>query len=97
MRIIFYVLIISLGATLGYREILSKKLLSKLDVIQYICLLLLLFIMGVKIGINKELVFSFHRLGLNAFIISSLSIGFSILGVKLVSKHIESKEKVDKI
>lgn len=95
MRILLYVVIISGGAFLGYKELLSKKLISKLDIIQYLCLLFLLFLMGFKIGINRSILLSFHKLGLNAMVISLLSIIFSILGVKLVSKYLYSSKKVE--
>ncbi|MDK2918525.1 MAG: hypothetical protein PWQ37_1258 [Candidatus Petromonas sp.] len=98
MRILLYITIISLGAFLSYRGLSSEKVLEKLDRIQYLCLLFLLFVMGVKIGINSEIIKAFYKLGYSAVVISFFSIIFSILGVKIVSKFIKSsKKKVEKI
>ncbi len=96
-RILLYVVIISIGAFIGYKNLFSKGIMNKLDKIQHICLLFLLFIMGVKIGINEEILKAFPRLGFSALIISSMSIIFSILGVRLISKYINSSKKEEKI
>ncbi|MCT4565373.1 MAG: LysO family transporter [Maledivibacter sp.] len=93
MRILLYIVIISIGALMGYKDIISEKVFSKTSSIQYMCLLFLLFIMGIKIGINKEVLLSFHRLGFNAVIISIFSIVFSVLGVKIISKSIKPEKK----
>lgn len=97
MRILLYIVIISLGALVGYKELVSEKILKKMSTIQYVCLLFLLFVMGVKIGINKSILMSVHKLGFTAVVISFFSIFFSILGVKLVSRFINSEKKVGKI
>lgn len=95
MRILLYIVIISLGALIGYKDLVSEKVFSKTSFIQYICLLFLLFVMGIKIGINKEVLMSFHRLGLSAVIISVFSIAFSVLGVKSISKFIKPEKKAE--
>lgn len=94
MRILLYIVIISIGAIVGYKEFVSEKIFNKMSTIQYICLLFLLFVMGIKIGINKNVLLSFHKLGFTAVVISVFSILFSILGVKLISKYIIAEKKV---
>ncbi|WP_432665295.1 LysO family transporter [Wukongibacter baidiensis] len=95
MRILLYIVIISIGALVGYKELVSEKLSSKMSSLQYFCLLFLLFVMGVKIGVNKNVLMSVHKLGFTAIVISIFSIGFSILGVKLISKYIKAEKKVN--
>jgi len=97
MRILLYIVIISIGALVGYKELVSEKILKRMGTIQYICLLFLLFVMGIKIGINKSILMSVHKLGLTAVVISIFSISFSILGVKFISKFIKSEKRVEKI
>ncbi|WP_432401076.1 LysO family transporter [Wukongibacter sp. M2B1] len=94
MRILLYILIISIGALIGYKELVSEKLLNKMSSIQYFCLLFLLFVMGIKIGVNRNVLMSVHKLGFTAIVISVFSIAFSILGVKLISKYITAEKKV---
>ncbi|RKD27912.1 Membrane protein of unknown function [Caminicella sporogenes DSM 14501] len=94
MRILLYLAIISLGAYIGFKELVPKKISGKVSSIQYVCLLFLLFVMGVKIGTNKEILRLFPKLGFTALIISIFSIIFSILGVKVISKYMNvSKEE----
>jgi len=93
MDVLFYLTIISLGAFIGYKELFSKKLSMKLAKIQNICLLFLLFLMGVKIGINEEILKSFPTLGFSAILISLFSIIFSVLFVRLISKYISNSGK----
>ncbi len=94
MRILLYIVIISIGTLVGYKELVSEKLFSKMSSIQYFCLLFLLLVMGIKIGANKNVLMSVHKLGFTAIIISIFSIAFSILGVKLISKYIKAEKKV---
>ncbi|MGB7604764.1 MAG: LysO family transporter [Lutisporaceae bacterium] len=93
MRILLYVLIILAGAWLGNKGKLKAIVLKNLSKIQYACLLLLLFIMGVNIGINKEIISTFGKLGIQALVLALFSIVFSIAAVKLVSRYFHYKEK----
>ncbi|SHI53495.1 Membrane protein of unknown function [Geosporobacter subterraneus DSM 17957] len=93
MRILLYVTIILIGAVIGYQDILSSKLKDRLSQIQTWCLLALLMIMGINIGINKEIVGTFFKLGYQGIVLALFSILFSILGVKLVSKAFTTKEE----
>lgn len=94
-RLLLYLGILILGAYIGFKDKISEKLKSQLNNIQNICLLFLLFIMGVKIGIDENVIASFFTIGLKAIIISIFTVSFSILGVFLVSKFILGKR--DKI
>jgi len=85
MRILIYMFIIFLGAWLGARGKLKESFIDKLSHFQFASLLALLFIMGVSIGVNDQVVSAFYRLGYQAFVLSVFSIVFSILFVKLVS------------
>ena len=94
-RLMLYLGILILGAYIGFKDKISEKLKSQLNNIQNICLLFLLFIMGIKIGIDENVINSFFSIGLKAFIMSIFTVGFSIIGVFLVSKFILGKR--DKI
>ncbi|MTI67961.1 MAG: lysine exporter LysO family protein [Firmicutes bacterium] len=84
LRLILYLSILLLGAILGYKDLISKKILSRLNTLQSISLLFLLFIMGIRIGVDEKVINSFLKLGFQAIIISVFSIFFSVLFVKLV-------------
>ncbi|MGF7058183.1 LysO family transporter [Brassicibacter mesophilus] len=87
-RLLLYLGILLIGALAGYKELGGKKLESKLNIIQTICLLFLLFIMGVRMGLDDKVISSFLELGFQAVIISIFTIAFSVLLVKLAKKLI---------
>lgn len=97
MRILLYILIILAGAMISSRGMLSKMVEKNLSKLQYASLLLLLFIMGVNIGINDEIVSTFGKLGFQAIILALSSIVLSVAAVKLVTMILRNHEKaVDK-
>lgn len=93
MRILLYIAIILIGAVMGYQNMLSSKLKDRLSQIQTWCLLALLMIMGINIGMNKEIAGIFFKLGYQGIVLALFSILFSILGVKLISKAFQTKEE----
>ncbi|MFZ5965985.1 MAG: LysO family transporter [Bacillota bacterium] len=95
MRILLYIAIIFIGGLIGFKDLLSDRILSRLSKIQHVCLLFLLFIMGANIGINKEIVNAFYKLGYQALILSILSIIFSVAGVKCISRFLIPKQGED--
>lgn len=95
IRILFYIFIITVGALLGAKGRLSESFMGKLSHFQFISLLILLFIMGVNIGVNNDVVSNFYKIGLQAFILAVFSIVFSILFVKLVSRFLAKDGSVD--
>jgi uncharacterized membrane protein YbjE (DUF340 family) len=94
VRILLYILIIIAGAFISSRGLLNEKVEKNLAKLQYACLLLLLFIMGINIGINDEIINTFGKLGVQAVVLSLFSIILSILAVRLISSFTKSKEKV---
>ena len=87
-RLSLYLAILLIGGFIGYKELANKKIISKIDTIQSGSLLFLLFVMGIRIGLDDKVVSSFFKLGVQALILSFFSIVFSVLLIKLVSKHI---------
>ena len=93
VRILLYIFIILAGAMISSRGMLSEMVERNLSKLQYASLLLLLFIMGVNIGINDEIVGAFGRIGLQAIILALASIVLSVFAVKLVSSYLKHREK----
>jgi len=93
LRILLYVFIILAGALISSKGMLNEMVEKNLSKLQYASLLLLLFIMGVNIGINDQIINTFGKLGLQAIVLSSASIVLSVAAVKLVSIYSKYKEK----
>lgn len=93
MRILLYILIIAAGALISSKGKLNEMVEKNLSKLQYASLLLLLFIMGVNIGINDNIISEFGKLGLQAIVLSLASIILSVAAVKLVTAYFKHKEK----
>lgn len=86
IRLLLYLGILFLGILIGYKEISHKKLLDKLSHLQMAALVILLFVMGIRIGVDKEVINSLGTLGFQAFYLSSCAIIGSVLAVFLYRK-----------
>lgn len=88
LRLILYLGILALGGLIGYKDKVSEKLQDNLNTIQNICLLFLLFVMGITIGINNEVISNIFSIGFKAGIISIFTVSFSVIFVRLIRKFI---------
>lgn len=95
MQILLYIVIILIGYIIGSKNLFPKKLESQLSVLQNICLLFLLGIMGYKIGSNREIIKNFREIGIKSLIISSFCIFFSILFVKILCRGIKKNNNTE--
>jgi len=68
-----------IGVLIAYKGLLPENLYSFTDKLTLVGLFLLLFTMGVKIGINSELVSNLNALGFKAMMLSLGSISGSII------------------
>lgn len=93
LRIALYISIIAAGAFLGARGKLSDRFTGKLSVLQFGSLLFMLFVMGINIGVNDEVVNGFYKLGLQAVVLAAFSILFSVILVRLVVGIVQSGGK----
>ncbi|HYF83687.1 MAG TPA: LysO family transporter [Clostridia bacterium] len=93
MRIFLYIAIIFIGAWLGAGGKLSESFTVNLSKLQFISLLLLLFIMGVNIGVNDDVINGFYKLGFQAVVLAVFAIAFSVFFVKLVSGFVQRGRK----
>lgn len=88
VSLLMYLGILALGAVIGYKDKVSEKIQNNLNTIQSICLLFLLFVMGITIGINEEVISNIFSIGFKAGIISIFTVLFSIIAVIIVKKFV---------
>jgi uncharacterized membrane protein YbjE (DUF340 family) len=83
-----YSLIISvlLGLLVGYYAKLPQGVVKKTALLQTICLLFMLFFMGINIGVDKDITKNLPSIGLRALVLALASIIGSILLVMSFSK-----------
>ncbi|WP_312906802.1 LysO family transporter [Tissierella praeacuta] len=88
LRLTLYLGILALGGIIGYNDKVSERLQANLNKIQNLCLLFLLFIMGITIGINDRVISNLISIGFKAGIISFFTVLFSIIFVGFIKKTI---------
>ena len=93
--LIKYLGMLAIGMFLGYKDLIKGPILNKLDLIQTIGMLSLLFVMGITIGMNKEIIANILNIGVKAGVITIFTVGFSILGLRLISPIILGKDEVN--
>ncbi|WP_054870118.1 LysO family transporter [Caloranaerobacter sp. TR13] len=87
-RFILYLVLLFIGFIIGARGIISSKNKVFIQKLQYLSLFLLLLFMGIRIGMDEKVLNNLFSLGIKAFILSLLSVIFSIIFVKLVKRFI---------
>ncbi len=91
--ILLYLGLLIIGGFLSYRGWIHKGLSSKIDKLQLACLFALLFIMGLRIGMNDSVLNAFAQIGLHAVLYAVFTIAGSVLVVHLLLKFFgKSKE-----
>lgn len=99
-RLILYLAILAFGSLIGFKVKIKDTITSKLNMIQTLCLFFLLFIMGIRIGVDEKVLSSFFKLGYQAIILSVFSVFFSVLFVKCIKGYIikeSSEEKTNEL
>ncbi|HSH36871.1 LysO family transporter [Schnuerera sp.] len=96
-RLLIYLFVLILGGYLGYKDKINIGLSNKLDFIQNISLFFLLFIMGIRIGLDEKVIRSFFSIGFKAGIISISTIIITIIITRIISKFIILKEGENKL
>lgn len=96
MDILLYLIILTIGIFIGGKGLLKESVTRSLNQMQTLSILLLLFVIGVSIGMDKDVVASFAAIGGQALVLAIFSIIFSILGVRSVSRHIFISGKKEK-
>lgn len=88
-KIALYIGIMAVGVFFSRNGKIPQKVFKEIDRIQMVCLLFLLFVMGVSVGVNKQVMQSFPKLGLQSVIFSVFTISFSVLFVFLFQRVFE--------
>lgn len=94
--IIIYFTLLGIGGFLSYKGIIHDKLLKRAGMMQMVFLYMLIFVMGLRLGMNKQVFESIGTIGFKAGIFAVLTALGSILGVFIVDKTIIKSGKDSK-
>ena len=87
LRVLLYFGILALGWYLSSKGKIHGKLMNKISVIQTIILFGLIYIMGVRIGMDEQILSSIGQIGITAFVFAIMTASFSILFVYIARKR----------
>ena len=79
------------GIAIGY--LIRKKELKHINKIITALIWVLLFLLGIEVGSNKEIINSLHTIGIEALAISISAILGSVIGALLLWKWIKNSNK----
>ncbi|MEA1975667.1 MAG: hypothetical protein U9N10_09030 [Bacillota bacterium] len=86
-------LILIIGITIGSTINFSEKFIKLNGKLQYVGVIILLFTMGISLGLNKSLLTKLNSIGIIALTFAILTSFFSIILVYLVTKNTLKGEK----
>lgn len=86
LRVCLYFGILALGWYLSSKGKIHGKLMNKISVIQSIILFGLIYTMGVRIGMDDQILSSIGQIGITAFVFAIMTASFSILFVYIARK-----------
>ena len=85
-RILLYFGLMAVGWLLSNRGFIHNKLMGKISIIQTLILFGLIFIMGIRVGMDEQVVSSIGQIGITAAVFAFSTAGFSILFVYIARK-----------
>ena len=92
LRILMYFGLLAVGWFLRSKSLINEKLTGKISHIQTVILFVLIFIMGVRLGMDEQVVSSIGQIGVMAAVFAIVTAGFSILFVYLSRKRFFKNE-----
>ncbi|MBP1926598.1 uncharacterized membrane protein YbjE (DUF340 family) [Sedimentibacter acidaminivorans] len=93
-RILLYFALLAVGWVLSNKGFIHEKLIAKISSIQTIFLFLLIFVMGIRLGMNEQVVSSIGQIGFKSVVFTLLTAGFSVVFVFLVRKKFITDENI---
>lgn len=81
--LLLYIALLLLGMFLSKKKIFGQKVYDSMEKIQMACLMVLLFAMGINLGMNDEILKSLATIGVKGVVFGIVTLIFSVLFVHL--------------
>ena len=89
--ILLYLSLLIVGGILSYKGLIHSQLMNKIDKLQLACLFALLFIMGLRIGMDDRVLKAFAQIGLHSILFALFTIIGSVGVVHILLKIFNKK------
>lgn len=93
--ILLYLGLLIVGGFLSYKGWIHKNLSAKIDKLQLACLFALLFVMGMRIGMNDRVLEAFAQIGLHAVLYAIFTVAGSVFMVHILLKFFGKRKETN--
>ncbi|WP_313342269.1 DUF340 domain-containing protein [Sedimentibacter sp.] len=94
LRILLYFGLLAVGWLLSSKGLIHNNLMKKISGIQAVILFGLIYVMGVRVGMDEQVLSSIGKIGLTAAVFAAITVAFSILFVYLLRKKLFSDKRI---
>jgi uncharacterized membrane protein YbjE (DUF340 family) len=91
--VLIYLTLLVLGGVLSYKGIIHDKLLKRAGQMQMAFLYMLIFVMGIRLGMDEEVLKAIGNIGVKATVYTIGTISFGIVFVYFTNKFIINNKK----
>lgn len=86
LRVLLYFGLLALGWFLSNKGLIHNKLMGKISHIQTFILFSLILVMGIRVGMDEQIISSIGQIGVTAAVFAAASTAFSILFVYIARR-----------
>lgn len=94
LRVLLYFGLLAVGWLLSNKGLIHDKLMGKISHIQTIILFGLIFVMGIRVGMDEQVISSIGQIGIIAAVFAIITASVSILFVHIISKKLFSDTRI---
>lgn len=94
LRVLLYFGILVVGWLLSNKGKIHENLMNKISLIQSIILFGLIYIMGVRVGMDQQIISSIGQIGITAAVFAVTTASFSILFVYIARKKLITDKNI---
>lgn len=94
LRILLYFGLLAVGWFLSNKGLIHNNLMNKISGIQAVILFGLIFVMGVRVGMDEQVLLSIGKIGFTAAVFAFITTVFSILFVYILRKKFFTDKRI---
>lgn len=94
LRVLLYFGLLAVGWFLSSKGLIHERLMRKISHIQTLILFALIFVMGIRVGMDEQVVSSIGQIGVKAAVFAVVTAGLSILFVFAARKKLFEDNRI---
>lgn len=94
LRVVLYFGLLALGWVLSSKGLIHSGLMKKISHVQTVILFGLIFVMGIRVGMDEQVVSSIGQIGVKAAVFAAVTAGLSILLVYAARKKLFNEGRI---